>query len=63
MSSQRNPLLGPDAAHANAASDEGSTKRPYRAPELRKLGSVSELTHQVPYGTGGDFDGYASYDS
>jgi hypothetical protein len=46
MSSPRNPLRGADNAHAEASSHAGaSTKRPYRAPELRKLGAVAELTY------------------
>ena len=50
MSSQTSPLSGAD----NAASDRaGSSRRPYRAPELRELGAVAELTQ----GGGPPYDG------
>lgn len=59
MSSQRNPLLGAQ----EASSDASSMKRPYRAPELRELGAVADLTRagedfpvdtdSAPYGSGG----------
>ena len=60
MLSHSHPLLGADSANGQAASDGASTKRPYRTPELRELGSVAELT----YGGsgGGPFDG-GGYDS
>jgi hypothetical protein len=37
-----------------------STKRPWRAPELRDLGSVTELTQAAPSGDGSDAGTYAS---
>jgi hypothetical protein len=61
MSLERNPLFGADDAHGKASSDRASTKRPYRAPELRKLGTVSDLTYTSgEYVYDGDQDGYAS---
>ncbi|HVH44489.1 MAG TPA: lasso RiPP family leader peptide-containing protein [Labilithrix sp.] len=37
--------MGPKAESSNPAASEGaSTRRPYRAPRLRQLGSVRELT-------------------
>jgi hypothetical protein len=60
MLSQRHPLLGADSAPAQVTSDGASTKRPYRAPELRELGPVAELTYAA--GEGSNFDG-GGYDS
>lgn len=47
MSSQIRPLLDAKDVHAEASSrhDGSPTKLPYRAPELRELGAVAELTY------------------
>ena len=63
MSYKRNLLSGADNAHAKAASDQAPARRPYRAPELRELGAVADLTYDGPAEPNPytfDGDGYAS---
>jgi len=40
---------------------EPSTKRPYKAPEIRKLGSVAELTLTGGSQSGGDTPGFITH--
>jgi hypothetical protein len=61
MSSQTNPLLGAGNARAVASSDpRTSSKRPYRAPELREVGAVADLTQSGPNNVPGDAAPYGS---
>jgi hypothetical protein len=54
--------MRPDNTHAEASShDRTSTKRPYRAPTLRELGTVADLTYTAPpYSYEFDQEGYQS---
>ena len=45
----------------DATQEHGSPKREYRRPELRELGTLTELTHATPdNGPGADSSGYAT---